>query len=53
MQSTVLYWIQLIDIYGVPVRLTINSYSKSKTIFGGVLTVISLVGITVFAFFSA
>lgn len=53
MQSTVLYWIQLIDIYGVPVRLTINSYPKSKTIFGGVLTVISLVGITVFAFFSA
>ena len=53
MDSTLFHWLKFIDIFGAPVKLTINYTPQSKTFLGGVLTVVSLVSILVFTIFSA
>lgn len=45
-------YIKEIDIFGTPVNLTINYSRRSRTIFGGCLSVLSFVGIIVYACYS-
>ena len=49
----IIKYLQNIDIFGSPVNLTINHSRKSNTIFGGCLTIISIIGIIVYAIYNA
>lgn len=53
MLKAIIKYLQKIDIFGSPVNLTINYSRKSNTIFGGILTIIAIIGIIVYVVYSA
>lgn len=53
MVNCVSHLLKKIDIFGQPVNLTINQSKQAKTVIGGIMTILSLVGIIIFSIYSA
>ena len=53
MVNCVSHLLKKIDIFGQPVNLTIDQASQAKTVIGGLMTTLSLIGILIFSIFSA
>ena len=45
--------LKMIDLFGQPVNLTIEHQTQAKTVIGGIMTLLALIGILVFGIYSA
>lgn len=53
MKNSFLQYLIWVDIFGTPVKFTINKSKQSKTILGSILTIISFISLLAFAIYNA